>query len=82
MEHYILIVLYTFLLVLTIVNIWKILIRQRRYKTLPLLAFYFFTLLTISFRLIYIVMEWSMQIIFTMYINDCYLVTKLSVGLI
>ena len=57
-EHYILIGLYTFLFILTIVNILKILIRQRRYKTLPLLAFYVFTFLSIGFRLTFCLIRW------------------------
>ena len=81
-EHYILIGLYTFLLVLVIVNIWTILIKQRRYKTLPLLAFYIFTLLNIVFRLVFIIIRWSKYHIVKHFFNDSYLVTKLSVGLI
>ena len=81
-EHYILIGLYSFLLVLALVNIWTILIKQGRYKTLPLLFFYIFAFLSIFLRLILIIMAWSKFTSFGYYINDFYLVTKLSVGLI
>ena len=59
MEHFILIALYTFLFGLAIVNIWNILIKQKRFKTLPLLAFYIFASLTIILRLIFILIIWS-----------------------
>ena len=81
-EHYILIGLYTFAFVLVIVDIWTILIRQKRYKTIPLSAFYVFSFFTILLRLIFIIIIWSKLEIFAAYINDCYLTTKLGVGLI
>ena len=81
-EHYILIGLYTFLLVLVIVNIWTILIKQRRYKTLPLLAFYIFAFSTISLRLLYTIFCWSGYKLVGLWVNDLFLATKLSVGLI
>ena len=81
-EHYILIGLYTFLFVLAILNIWKILIKQRRYKTLPLLAFYVFTFCAVALRLLYIIMLWSKYTALGYYTNDYVLKTKLCVGLI
>ena len=82
MEHYILIGLYTFLFILAIVNIWNILIKQKRYKTLPLLGFYIFATLSIVFRIIYVILVWSSHLLVVMYANDLFLYTKLSVGLL
>ena len=79
-EHYLLIGLYAFLLVLVVLNIWIILIRQRRYKTLPLLAFYVYSFFAILFRLIYIIFEFSTYPLIY-YLNDQYLIAKLNVGL-
>ena len=81
-ERYTLIGLYTFLLVLVIVNIWTILIKQKRCKTLPLVAFYIFAFLAIAFRLIYILIDWTFVRVPVRLINNFYLITKLSVGLI
>ena len=82
MERYVLIGLYVFLMVLCILNIWKILIKQRRYKTLPLLTFYIFAFFSIAFRLTYILIDWTCAVVIIIIVNDCYLITKLSVGLI
>ena len=79
---YMLIGLYMFLLVLAIVNIWTILIKQRRYKTLPLLAFYIFAVLSIAFRLTELIMISGNNNVITHFLNDLFLITKLSVGLI
>ena len=81
-ERYLLIGLYTFLFVLVIVNIWNILIKQKKYKTLPLTAFYIFAYFSITFRLIYIILEFSKYEKSLIFINDLYLGTKISVGLI
>ena len=80
-EHYLLIGLYTFLLILVVANIWRILIKQGRYKTLPLLAFYIFSFLAIALRLIYIISAFTYKP-FIYFMNDCYLTCKLSVGLV
>ena len=58
-EHYILIGLYAFLFALVNINVFQIIIRQRRYKTWPLLAFYIFAYIAITFRLI--VMIWMFE---------------------
>ena len=50
--QYIVILLYSFLLVLCLVNFWKILIRQGRWRTLPLLFFYIMSVTAISFRIV------------------------------
>ena len=49
---------------------------------MPLSAFYVFSFFTILLRLIFIIIIWSSFKIFAAYINDCYLTTKLGVGLI
>ena len=54
-EHYILIGLYAFLFALVNINVWQIIIRQKRYKTWPLLTFYFFAYMAICFRLIVLI---------------------------
>ena len=81
-ERYVLIGLYAFLMFLVIVNIWTILIKQRKYKTLPLLAFYIFAFFAISFRLVYIFMDWTNFVVIFYFIQDSYLCTKLGLGLI
>ena len=50
--QYIVILLYSFLLVLCLVNFWKILIRQGKWRTLPLLFFYIMSVIAISFRIV------------------------------
>ena len=80
-EHYILIGLYIFLLGLAVFNIWTILIKQRRYKTWPLLFFYVFAFMAILFRLIWLFIEYIESIVVED-VADCYLTSKLSVGLI
>ena len=81
-EHYMLIGLYTLLFALVIVNIWTILVKQRRYKTLPLFAFYIFTFFAITLRLIYLIMAFSPHNLALQGINDLFLTSKLCVGLI
>ena len=56
---YLLIGLYTYLFVLVTMNGWNILIRQKRYKTLPLLAFYIFAFITISFRIVVLIWQFE-----------------------
>ena len=64
-EHYILIGVYTFLLVLVLVNFWNIIIRQKRYKSWPLMAFYIFAFLAILFRLVVSIWCWVDSIVFS-----------------
>ena len=54
-EHYILIGIYVFLFALVNINVWQIIIKQKRYKTWLLLAFYTFAYIAISFRLIILI---------------------------
>ena len=50
-EHYMLILLYFCLLCLIIYNVWCFLIRQKKYKTIPLLFFYIFAFFAVLLRL-------------------------------
>ena len=59
LERYMLIGLHIFLLFLVVLNIWTILIKQRRYKTLPILAFYILSFLTIACRLVWLILEYN-----------------------
>ena len=52
---YLAIATYGFLVLLALCNIWVILIRQKEYKNLPILAFYVFTLLAVTLRTIFII---------------------------
>ena len=58
-EHYILIGLYTFLLFLVLMNFWNVIIQQKKYKSMPLLAFYIFALIAIFFRIIILIWFYS-----------------------
>ena len=80
-EHYLLIGLYTFALALATVNIWRILVKQRRYKTLPLLAFYICAFIAIALRWIYTIVVYT-DFNWKYSVDDCFLVAKLSTGLI
>ena len=55
---------YILLVVLALRNIWSILIKQREYKNLPILAFYVFTLLAVSLRTIFLIGQWTFMPIF------------------
>ena len=81
-ERYVIIGLYVFLFALVAFNSWRILVRQRRYKNLPLLAFYIFTFLSISCILTYIFIDWTEHNIKFYYLADVYIAARLSVGLI
>lgn len=48
--HYLLIIMYALLLCLCLTNIWRILIKQGKWKTLPLLAFYILSFIAIASR--------------------------------
>ena len=68
------------LLALAIYNSWQILYKQRRYKTLPLLFFYIYALITLVLRLIYSIFGWSALTGFQS-VNNIYIVAWLCVGL-
>ena len=57
-------VMYTMLVVLVLRNIWAIIIRQKEYKNLPILAFYMFALIAVSIRLFFIFGDWTDKPIF------------------
>ena len=48
--EYLVIATYTFLIVLALRNIYTILVRQKEYKNLPILAFYTYAILAVSLR--------------------------------
>ena len=50
---------YILLVVLALRNIWSILIKQREYKNLPILAFYSYALLAVTLRPIMIIWYWT-----------------------
>ena len=80
-EHCVLIGLYFVLLILVLANIWVILIRQGKYKTLPLLAFYVFGSMAIFLRLVFLECAFTDSSIFLIIaeIQSC---SKLCTGLI
>ena len=63
--NYLVIALYSFLVMLALRNIWAILVRQREYKNLPILSFYIYALLAVSLRLVYIIWRWTPSEIIT-----------------
>ena len=50
--YYISILIYVAAFFLTILNIWQILIKQEKWKTMPLLVFYIYSFMAISIRLV------------------------------
>ena len=48
--HWLLIIFYAVLILITLANIWQILIKQERWKTLPLLVFYIFVFIAVLLR--------------------------------
>ena len=63
--NYLVIALYSFLVMLALRNIWAILVRQREYQNLPILSFYIYALLAVSLRLVYIIWRWTQNEIIT-----------------
>ena len=55
LEHYILALLFMCLIALACMNIWKILIKQGKWRTLPLLFFYIFAMISNVFREVIII---------------------------
>ena len=53
--NYLVLATYCFLVALTLRNIVVILVKQREYKNLPILAFYFYSLLAVILRTIYVI---------------------------
>ena len=56
---YLVTTLYLMLVILAVRNIWAVLIRQKKYKNLPILAFYFFTMIAVTLRPIYMIGFWT-----------------------
>ena len=62
------------------VNIWTILVRQGKWKTLPLLLFYTMALVAIAARTIVILFYWTLNPWITL-LNNIQPVAKICVGL-
>ena len=56
---YLILAVYFFLIILALRNIWVILVKQREYKNLPILAYYAFAFIAVSLRPIYVIGYWS-----------------------
>ena len=56
---YLLMATYGFLVVLVLRNILQILVRQKEFKNVPILAFYSYTLLAVNLRLINVICGWT-----------------------
>ena len=76
-----LVAVYSFLIVLALVNIWQILIKQGKYKTLPLLFFYIYSIIAIALRLICLVWMFGRGV-FENVLDDIYVGAKLCVGFV
>ena len=82
-EHYLLIALYASANILMYINIWNILFKQKRYKTLPLLFFYIFTFIALTLRLVWSVFYFAWIRHPKVYlIVEIATVAKLCVGLV
>ena len=68
------------LFALLLMNIWRILLKHAKYKTVPLLFFYIFAFLAISLRIVNQVTTFRDDPIFWL-LSDVFIVTKLCVGL-
>ena len=73
--------MYGILLLIALRNVWAILYKQNEYKNVPILAFYSFTLLAVSLRLIVVLLTWTKKPI-TMNMDFVQLVAKLCVGIV
>ena len=61
---YLVILMYIVLVLLALRNIWAILVKQKEYKNLPIFAFYAFSIIALSLRLIYLIGYWTGNPIF------------------
>lgn len=57
--HWLLILFYGVLIVITVANIWQILVKQKRWKQLPMLFFYIFVFIGVVLRELCNIMELS-----------------------
>ena len=81
--QYLVMALYAALICIMVFNVRKILIQQRRYKTLPLLFFYIYTFITLSTRLIGIIWFYDVfQQPNFLLILEISIAAKLCVGLV
>ena len=81
-EQYFLIALYFLLTVILIVNTWQILIKQKKYKTLPLLNFYLFAWVGIPLRLINTCWFWGDNIRLKYNLPYIQIFSKLCLGVV
>ena len=81
-EHYLLIGLFMFLLGLDLLNIYRIILKQGKWRTGLLLFFYIFSFISIVLRLVYLIVMWSDHTTGIAMIGDCQAVAKLCLGLI
>ena len=73
--------MYVLLVALALRNIWVILIRQQKYRLLPILAFYAFALVALTLRPIYMMGRWTTYPIF-FNMDKVQQVAKLCVGIV
>ena len=78
---YIVIATYVFLIMLALRNIFVILIKQKEYKNLPILAFYCYTILAVTLRPIYLFWCWTTSPVFSN-LDLIQQGSKLSVGIV
>ena len=81
-EQYIVIILYSALLVMCSINAWKILYRQGKWRTVPLLVFYVISIIAVSFRLIATIYWFSVKHNFRVFFICMQPIAKGCVGLI
>ena len=69
------------MVVLAVRNIYAILVKQREYKNLPILAFYCFSLIAVALRPVYLALYW-IQIPIIWNIDWVQQAAKLCVGIV
>ena len=75
--------MYCFLLILVLCNIWQILIKQKRWKNLPFLAFYYLAFIAILMRAAELLIGFSRQIGYlTLWLNEGQPQVKIAAGLV
>ena len=62
---YIVIATYVFLIILALRNIFFIVVKQKEYKNLPILAFYCYSALAVTLRPIYLFWHWTNSPVFS-----------------
>ena len=79
---YLFTVLYIIELALALYNIWTFLIKQGKYKTVPLLLFYILTVWLIAMRIYYSVWYFNVWINSEIVISEIKNVLKINLGLV